>query len=65
MSIKDHTDEPLNDYLVREVTAIRTLRRKLQRVFHTNLSNEEVAGYWAASRYGSFFRRQYRQQPVL
>lgn len=48
--------ENQEDYLRGQVTAIRALRRKMRRVMHARLSNEEVAGYWSLSTYGRAFR---------
>ncbi len=40
-----------------QVSAIRSLRRKLERVFHQPLTNEEVLEYWFRNGpYGAFSR---------
>ena len=46
----------LRDYKRDQVTAIRCLRRKLQRALKQPLTNEEVALYWSRSQYGHYFK---------
>ncbi len=39
----------------RQIEAIRSLRRKLQRKMRVRLTNEEVADYWFKSAYAEYF----------